>query len=762
MSQVSGVVLGLAYILGLLSTAVPWGGVGMLALGVGIAIAVPRYWYGGPRPRLWVIAGTVGLFAALYFQVQIPYPGVNDVSKFVTADGAAQAQVVTVEGKVETLPHLTRSQKGQFWLRAIQLNPVKTETQTAVASRRVSGKLYVTVPLDQLKELQPGQTITVTGSLYKPKPAVNPQGFDFQAYLKQRGTFAGLSGRRLTVLNRRSTWGWWIVRQRITRSQARWLGAPAGPLVSAMVLGSQSVDLPFETQDEFIRVGLAHALAASGFQTALILAVVLALTRRLDTQKQFVCGAAALITFACLSGFEPAVSRAVLMGFAGLVALVTQRKSRPVAALLGTAVILLLYNSLWVWNLGFQLSFLATLGLIVTVPALTQRLEWLPPAIASLIAVPIAAFLWTLPLQLYTFGSLPFYSILANVATTPLISLITVGGFISSLAGLIWPLAGSALAWLLLLPCHLLIGLVKFFGQLPGSSIAVGTIHLWQLLIIYALVGFVWLWPWWQSRWWLAGLVALALVVVPVWQTKATLFRAVVLATSKTPVMVIQEPGWTTLINSGDERTASLTVLPFLQQQGINQIDWAIATETRPRSDSGWPQILQRVPIKNFSDVPILESTPEYQNFLDVLKQHHATHLPLQIGQSISVASTQISFLRTEPVTLQLQIGSLSWLFLSSLNTAGQEAGVTTLKNLRQPQVVWWSGKYLTNSLMNTLQPQVLIASSSVLNTDTLTQLQASNIQLFWTNRDGAIQWTLNRGFEQTFDQINAADSKLN
>ncbi|HEY9846920.1 MAG TPA: ComEC/Rec2 family competence protein, partial [Candidatus Caenarcaniphilales bacterium] len=362
----------------------------------------------------------------------------------------------------------------------------------------------------------------------------------------------------------------------------------------------------------------------------------------------------------------------------------------------------------------------------------------------------------------YTFGSVPLYSILANIVTTPLISVMTIGGFISGLAGLIWPLAGSALAWLLYYPSYVLIGLVSFFNQLPGSSIAAGTIGLWQFLAIYILLAFVCLWPWWQHRWWLAGLVVLVLVMVPVWQTKATLFRVTVLATSKVPVMVIQETGWTTLINSGDEPTAGLTVLPFLQQQGINQIDWAIATEIGPRSDSGWLQILQQLPIKNFSDVSNVETNPEYQVFLNSLNQHHGAHLPLQTGQVISVGSTQIDLLRTEPVTLQLQIGNLTWLFLHDLNTAGQEAGVTTTANLPQPQVLWWSGKYLTSSLLSTLQPEVVIASSSSLDTNTLTQLQAAaNTRLYWTGRDGAVQWTAEHSFEKTFDQTHPADSKL-
>jgi competence protein ComEC len=120
--------------------------------------------------------------------------------------------------------------------------------------------------------------------------------------------------------------------------------------------------------------------------------------------------------------------------------------------LLLAALVLLLINPLWIWDLGFQLSFLATLGLLVTSPALMKRLDWLPPTIASLIAVPIAATIWVLPLLLYVFSQVSTYSILANVVTSFLIAGITMGGFISAVFGAVWPLAGSAIAWLLYFP----------------------------------------------------------------------------------------------------------------------------------------------------------------------------------------------------------------------------------------------------------------------------------------------------------------------
>ncbi|MCZ0902100.1 ComEC/Rec2 family competence protein, partial [Microcoleus sp. HI-ES] len=95
---------------------------------------------------------------------------------------------------------------------------------------------------------------------------------------------------------------------------------------------------------------------------------------------------------------------AALMGFGTLFALVLNRQVKPLGLLLIAATILLLVNPLWIWDLGFQLSFLATLGLIVTTPPLMAKLDWMPPAIASIVVVPIAASVWVLPLLLYVFS----------------------------------------------------------------------------------------------------------------------------------------------------------------------------------------------------------------------------------------------------------------------------------------------------------------------------------------------------------------------
>ncbi|TAF10450.1 MAG: ComEC/Rec2 family competence protein [Nostocales cyanobacterium] len=772
MMQSSGVIICLSYILGLLFTAVPWGGAWILGLGILAAIffrvsyislrkfalkrekSITKGKTGvnspltTPHPRVWLIAGLVGLLATLYFPFRIPQPGPKDISQFVSSENNSnQEQLVIVRGEVVGTPRLTRSQRGQFWLNATQLDEVKNDQGPARLPKGVTGKLYVTVPILQSTGLYPGQQIAVTGMLYKPKAASNPGAFDFQKYLNQEGTFAGLVGKQINFIDEDRKWGWWKIREQIVRSQVRFLGVPEGPLVSAMVLGGKAVDLPYDIRDLFVKVGLAHALAASGFQTSLILGVILQLTRRAKKGTQIIFGALGLIAFLSLAGFQAAILRAVIMGFAALVGLALERKVQQLGSLLLAATLLLLFNPGWIWDLGFQLSFLATLGLIVTATPITKSLDWLPPSIASLISVPLAATIWTLPLLLHIFSVVAVYSVPLNIITTPLISVISIGGMISGLASLILPDIGSTLASFLYYPTHWLIQLAEFFANLPGSSVAVGSISTWQMLIIYGLIISTCLVRWWQKRWWFASLIAVVLVIIPVWHSTNNLLRITLLATDKEPILVIQDQGKVTLINSGDEGTGRFTILPFLQQQGVNQIDWAISSKFLGNENEAWLEIIESLRINNFYAYGSLqENKIEAQIIQQKLQKKQGIYQALTLGQTINNGSIIAQFVNDKLPILRLQIFGQNWLLVGRMKSQ-QVAQMLKTGELSRPQVLWCPSESLQD-LVVALQPQVAIATANNLDSKTLSALNKGQTKLFFTGRDGAIQWTANGDFE--------------
>lgn len=748
--------LGCAYILGLLCSASLWQTLLLAGLGMTAAllrspqalqfsrrwrIPIPPVWWRSPTAWGWVMAALVSLLAAAYVQIALPRATLTDVSRLVRSNQISIA--AEVSGTIQSRPALTRRGTVQFWLTSHQAQSQQGETQT------VTGKLFVTLPRKVAKGLHFGHVVSLTGTLYRPQPVTRPHGFDFATYLAREGAFAGLKGNAVRIEQQGSTWGGWAIRARIVQSLQKGTNARTGALLGALVLGKDAADVPFDLKDDFIESGLAHALAASGFQVSLILSAVMGLGRsRLSPPKLALLGGGALLLYGLLSGAEPSIVRAILMGGASLLALWLQRQIRPVPALLMIAVLMLLVRPLWIWDLGFQLSVLATLGLIVTASPLATTLDWLPPTIGSLIAVPLAATLWTLPLQLYTFGVLPLYGLAANVITALLLSLLTIGGFIGSLAALVWPLLGSGCAWVLYWPTQLLMAIVQGISQLPGNSLAVGGISILQLLALYGCIVTVWLVPRFQKQWRLALAIGLLLIVAPLWQVQSQRFSVTVFDQTRIPMMVIQHPQGTVVLNSGDRLSASQSLVPFLQQEGINRIDWAIDTEAA--AQSGWAALLQKLPIQALSRcipqaaVPKQLLQPKQQ--LEVNPQERLTLGPLEMV-----------LWRAQPATLELKIGPQRWLLVDRSTEADFAAWLTTAQ-LPPIQVLWWTGAPISPQLVERLHPTTLIVSERPMMGTAIAALEPSVPQVLWTERDGTIQWTPQQGFSIT---VNPGENTL-
>jgi len=579
------------------------------------------------------------------------------------------------------------------------------------------------------------------------------------------------------------------MRQRIVRSQLSQLNVPEGPLISAIALGKQAVDLPYNIRDYFVQAGLAHAIAASGTQVSMVLALVIALTRRFSKQLQFGFGVGALFLLVGLTGFEASICRAALMGFGTLFALVLSREVKPLGLLLIAATILLLVNPLWIWDLGFQLSFLATLGLVVTAPPLMAKLDWMPPAIASIVVVPIAASVWVLPLLLYVFSVVSPYSILVNIIAAPLLWILSIGGMVSALAGLIFPPAGSVLAQLLDYPAKGLIAIAQYFSQLPGNSVAVGQVSVFQLIALYSLICWVWIGgrknkeegrrkkeegrrkkeegrkkkgksrvialPVFSAAWILplALVAGISIIVLPAWHVQASLFQVTLLATSGEPVLVIQDRGKVALINSGDENTVRFTVLPFLQQQGVNSVNFAIATHGHLGLSSGWGKLLERLPIKTFYDnnAPKQIHRGNNQEFITAVQSRQGIYIPLETNSTVDLGSTRLQLVNAEIPVVEFLVGNRTWLLVGEMTPEAQKQLAAT-GTLKPAQVLWWSGKALTAELLSAVGPQVAIASADEIDPETAAQLRQSKTQIFWTGRDGALQWTPAGGFKTTLE----------
>jgi competence protein ComEC len=742
----------LAFITGTFASIFPdWtGSASVFGIGIVLGLFIPAIWRRqSPKRWVWFLAALVAALACSYAQFRTPQPQANDISKF------ASASEVVVKGSVKESPSTTRSGRAKFILSAeeIQVGSQKSEPKA------VSGDIYTTTSLTQATGILPGQVVKVAGRLYLPSKPNHNLEFNFKKYLARSGVFAGLSGRNLELQGDAPTWGGWLIRNRMVRAHVAGAGVPEGVLLSSLVLGNRAVDLPNDLKDTFIDIGLAAALAASGFQVALILGAVLFLSQKNSPLQQFGLGTVCLLGYLCLTGITPSVFRAVVMGFGGLIAIAAQRKQRPLVSLALAATILLLIQPMWIWDLGFQFSFLATLGLVTTVEPIAKRLEWLPPLFATTMAVLLAAYIWTLPLQLYTFGRISIYSIPANILTIPLVSLTTLGGMLSGLLGAIFePLPlGRMASWLMIAPLHFMIAIAQWIHTLPGAVANAGTIHLWQMLVAYALILMIWLHPMVKKVWLPMIVLAVAIIFIPIAVERSNLFQVTLPATGQSPVMLVQNQGKTLLINSGDKQAAIFTLLPLFQKLGINQLDLAIATDPQSEVSEGWGAILaSSIGVQQFRDVGAAVASKDYTKMTQQLSAKGITTTGLAPNTPIAFGDqVQLQLLHQSPGILRIQTAKTNWLLLADADSKVQR---DLLDKASPPaslkaDILWWNGGEIIPELLDAIKPTTAIASTLSV-TDTITDaFNKANIHLYWTGRDGAIAWTLANDIQPAKDK---------
>jgi competence protein ComEC len=431
----------------------PRAGVGVSLVLCGVAVAVPTAvrLHGAATDALRPLAGQ-GAFGAFRVAVtERPKPVVS--AGFGGRPGGVQAVV---------LPARVR--------------------HAVVAGRPVatSGAVLLVAPVDGWSRLLPGQEVDLEAEL-----APARSGGMTVAVLRVRGPPGAADGAVC----------WQRVAQ-VLRSGLRAASAvldpePAG-LVPALVVGDTD-GVSRHVQEQFRVAGMAHLLAVSGANLAIVCVAVLLLLRALRVGPRGSAAGAmlALVGFVVLAGPEPSVLRAGVMGAVGLLALAIGRQRAALPALSTAVVLLVLHDPGMAVNLGFALSVVATGGLVLLAPRWADALaaRGVPRGLAQALAMPAAAHLVTAPVVAGMAGQVSMIAVLANLVAAPVVAPATVFGVLAAVLGPVAPWASRLLVRLAGPEVHWLIIVARQASRVPGAVLD------------------------WPAGWW-GGLLLLVIAVV--------------------------------------------------------------------------------------------------------------------------------------------------------------------------------------------------------------------------------------------------------
>jgi len=431
---------------------------------------------------LWAFIFYIG-----YFNAATRIKDTDVLVKLAPAD-------VVMTGRIVSIPTGNSPDKHKFFFKVSSIN-----------NEKIAGKTLVNVT-DENKDfsnLNIGNTYKITGKLRLPFKASNPSQFDYGKYLRNFNTYTivyaensncekldekmGIKWAFLNELNK--------VRNSILSTHAKYLKSPYLEILGGIVFGDDAVAPPDYVKDSFKNSGLLHILAASGMNVAFIYGFWYFILRRLRAPVKFtiISGMVVVILYTLMTGLGASVVRAALMLLFVLAGKLIDRDSHSVSLLAFVASLMLLYNPAYINDVGFQLSFIVTFGLLTTANFVMAKIEKLkiPNWLAGAILVPIVAQFWVIPLQMFYFNTISTYSILANVSIIPFLSIISFGGFVSSVLAIITPIAKYVCFVFDIVLKYCLIVLVwisDFFSNLPYSMFETTHPSVLQVVLYYIIL----------------------------------------------------------------------------------------------------------------------------------------------------------------------------------------------------------------------------------------------------------------------------------
>lgn len=409
----------------------------------------------------------------------------------------------TVQGKYDTA-HFFQYIGQQVSLKGIVVDEPDVRERTTRIVLQITEKHEqhiwtdrVLVTTDQYPEWRYGDEVTLVGELILPENFRNSETgrvFDYVSYLAKDGIHFQMFYPEIKLLDRGK--GNWVrtrmfsLKTMFLNRIARIFPEPHGALLGGLLVGAKQ-SLGEDLLGDFRATGIIHIVVLSGYNITIVADAIMRTLAIFPRVIAYSFGATSIILFAIMTGAGATVVRASIMALLVIIARATGRMHTITVALMVAAFLMLLHNPfVLIFDPSFQLSFLATIGLIYLAPILEKKMEKILSfaGARALFVATVATQIVVLPLLLYQMGEFSLVAVPVNLLVLPTISLTMLFGFLAgtvSMLGTIISFPFSAIAYGLL---SYVLFTVHIFSSLPFASIIIPTFPVWIMIALYGVL----------------------------------------------------------------------------------------------------------------------------------------------------------------------------------------------------------------------------------------------------------------------------------
>lgn len=631
-----------------------------------------------------------------------------------------------------------------------------------------------------------GERLRGVFKLRRPRGYWNPGGFDYPLSLRSQGvTLEGWAGEASPVEllgagegNPALTLAY-TLRSRLIQAVGGLLPSDQASLLAAITLGERS-GISRQINEAFRSSGTYHILAISGLNVSLLAGALFVVLKavRVPLRVSALLSMGLVTVYAALAGGSASVVRAAVMTDIYLLGLVIDREADSLNTLALSALGLLLWQPLCLFDVGFQLTFVATMAIVVAADrlpsdSLPAPLRW----VTASVWLSIAAFLGTAPILASTFYRISPIGILANLPIVPLSGLLTGAGMLFAVFATVIP---GSLGWCAVLIgwlIDLLVGLAAWFARLPFASVqifppTVPMIVCYYLALGAAVAAVV-------RRWlrWVACVAVLALVILigvrllPIFDDGR--LRMTVLDVGQGDGIVLELPGKRAVLIDGgglfDDRfdIGEQVVVPFLLSRWIGRLDLVVLSHPHADHLNGLQAVLRRFQVGQVWDNGERTIIPAYLWLEETLRERRIPHKILEAGYRTSEFDPvriavlhpsnplvhrsprgHFSDVNSNSLVLAVKYGDVTFLLPGDIEQEAERLLLERQTNLQAQvlKVPHHGGRTSSSEpFLARIHPKVAIVSAGYRNRfrhphqETLDRYRANGIHLYRTDLDGAV-----------------------
>ncbi len=357
----------------------------------------------------------------------------------------------------------------------------------------------VLITAGRFPEYKYGDKLKIIGFLETPSEDI--EGFNYRNYLQKEGIYSIMDFPKIELLGRgfgNSVMNVLFSFKNKFKAVARtFVSPPQEGILEALIFGEEE-NISQEWKDKLNLTGTRHIAAVSGMNITIIASLFLSFILGLGLWRRqaFYLTMFLLVIFILMIGAPASAVRAGIMAGILMTAQHFGRLSAASRAVTFAAVLMLFLNPLLLkFDIGFQLSFLAVLGMIYLQPFFSNFLKKIPDPVVfplrATLSATLSAQVFTLPILIYNFGRISLISPITNILIVPLLAPITVLIFIFGFAGLIFWAFGWILSWPVWLFLSYIVKIIDWSSRIPRASVFLRDIHWIWLITFYLILGFM-------------------------------------------------------------------------------------------------------------------------------------------------------------------------------------------------------------------------------------------------------------------------------